>query len=114
MPISIFSATATPSQLPNGTTIIVINFDGQASTDGTNILVNFTISPFPELSFNGNRTVNAPYVLNTSQQSFSRTVTVNNLTSSSASDWKNGLIALNAIEHTTNDHSGTYAAIIYQ
>jgi len=114
MSISITSAQALPHQLPNGTTQIAISFSGKSLNDNTSVIVDFGISPFPELGFGGNDKVNSPYVFNNQWQEFSKTVNVDNKTNGPSGNWKPGLIALTATQHDTGDTDGAYAAIVYE
>jgi hypothetical protein len=114
MAISISNAVASPNQLPDGTvTSVTISFQGVALSSSTNVIVSFEISPFPELNFNNADTVSAPFVFDTSSQTFTKTVSVTN-SSSTSSTWQNGMIGLTATEYHTGYSDVAYAAIVYK
>ncbi len=114
MPIRIRNAKAIPYQIPdNKTTDVEITFDGMASNNDVKVIVDFKISPYPELNCKGNERVSAPYVFNEESGKFSKIIKITNANPVSQ-EWLHGYIALKATDIETGNVYYDYAAIVYQ
>lgn len=114
MPINIDNATASPNAIPDQqTTTVTVSFEGIALKDNTKVIVEFSLAPYPELSFSGQRIVTAPFIFNQAQAIFSKNLQIFNATPSSP-DWVNALIGLTAKEYGTVWEDSTSAVIVYR
>jgi hypothetical protein len=115
MSIAITNGACSPNQISNASTVsATITFTGNALKNSTDVIVDFKISPYPDLSFNGSETVSNPYTFDTTNKPFSKTVNIQNQSSPASTSWLNGLIALTATEHNTGNTDGTYAPFVYK
>ncbi len=101
MAILIKDTITNPRSINNGTTDIVITFKGQTiGLTDADVVVDFKISPFPELSFEGLEKISSPYTFTATEAEFSKNVSIqNNTTPIDNVNYRNGLIALVATDH---------------
>ena len=114
MSISIFGALASPHNIPDGSTSVNITFKGRSVNDGTNVKVQFTISPYPDLSLGGSVTIQDNYVFDKKIKSFSKTVTIVNPKLPTSLSWLPGKITLHASETGTGNNDTTYTGLQYK
>lgn len=82
MAIVIKETLTNPRVIPNGSTNVVITFQGlTVGVDSADVIVEFIISPFPEVSFEGLERVTSNYEFTTADNPFSRNVIIQNAAS---------------------------------
>ncbi|WP_288882984.1 hypothetical protein [Pedobacter panaciterrae] len=117
MSVMIFGAIASPRNLPDGSeTTVKITFQGRAiMKDETNVEVDFTISPFPDLSFKGSKTDTEHFIFGKTIKTFTKTLVISNKKDAvSKKDLSDGKIRLDATEINTSNHDTTFAALQFK
>lgn len=102
--MNIFGAISDPHNIPNGATINVnVSFRGISTVDGTKVRVKFSIHPFPDLNFEGNKSVIEDYIFDRAVHIFTKTIRIVNSSKQNSPIWLDGEIRLVAITDSDSE-----------